>query len=144
MMSKDIALILIAAAIGQWMIFAAMSAFSRAPHPKKGIRGRERNLIISSVLLLGLWLAAFDVRALLRAQATTPSVQASMIPAKTTAGTCSSITNDLAAAEVKRLLGEPDEKRSHAETRGPGAEIWIYQASRCAVHIFDDRVEFIE
>jgi hypothetical protein len=135
-------LIVVAVGIAQWLLFAAMSAFSRAKYPKKGLRGSERNLIISSVVLLSAWLAAFDVMSLVKSQPKPQLAQAAAV--STSKGSCALITNDAHASEVTRLLGEPDEKRPHDETRGPGATIWVYKCSRCAVHLFDDRVEFVE
>lgn len=140
---KNVALILMLVAVVQWLLFAAISSFSRAKYPKKGIRTSERNLLVSSLVLLGLWLVGFDVQALLRSQTKTPVVQATVTPMRQT-GSCASIRNEATAAEVKRLMGEPDETRSNEETRGPGSAILVYRGSRCAVHIFDDRVEFVE
>lgn len=139
---KNLTLILVAVAVGQFFLFAAISAFSGARAPKKGMRGSERNLIISSLVMLGLWLVAFDVTALLKSQPKTTVAAAATVSAAK--GSCASITHDQHASDVTRILGEPDEKRSNEEVRGPGASIWVYKGSKCAVHLFDERVEFVE
>ena len=54
----------------------------------------------------------------------------------------SEIGNRIDHPYIQHVLNS-DEKRSDEETRGPGATIWIYRDSRCAVHMFDDKVEFI-
>ncbi len=103
----------------------------------------ERMLLASSVLFLGAWFVAFDAQSLIRSFNKTPQLQASAI-ARTKSGSCVVVTRDMKASDVRSRLGEPDERRSDDETRGPGATIWIYRDSRCAVHLFDDKVEFIE
>jgi hypothetical protein len=50
----------------------------------------------------------------------------------------------MASSEVKQRLGPPDETRNDEAIRGPGAAILVYRDSRCAVHLLDERVEFID
>ncbi|MFZ2490984.1 MAG: hypothetical protein WA208_05835, partial [Thermoanaerobaculia bacterium] len=59
-------------------------------------------------------------------------------------GSCATLSVGMTAAEVKSRMGEPDEARPNEETRGPGATTLIYRDSRCAVHLFDSRVDLIE
>ena len=54
------------AAASQWVIFAMISAFSRSTPPKRGMRGAEKRLLISTALFAAAWLVAFDVRSLIR------------------------------------------------------------------------------
>ena len=115
----------------QLFVFALLSVFSR----KKGNAGI---LLGSAIVFLALWLVAFPP------QFHTVRAEASVIATPTDAVSCSTVSRDMTSAQVQQHLGAPDEKRSDEETRGPGATIWIYRDSRCAVHMFDDKVEFIE
>lgn len=72
------------------------------------------------------------------------SVQAAAVPAPRSTGTCASLAAGGDAARAKAALGKPDRVESASHLRGPGAEIWRYEASRCAVHVFEGQIEFIE
>lgn len=135
--------ILILAGTAQLLVFALISLVSRSATPKRGMRGSERNLVISTILFLALWMVGFDARSLVRGFPGTPKAEASVLP-HSAGGSCVSIDRDMTAAQVQKKLGEPDERKSDEETRGPGSTIWIYRDSRCAVHLFDDKVEFVE
>ena len=50
----------------------------------------------------------------------------------------------MTAVDLEARLGKPDEIRPNDEVRGPGATLWIYRDSRCAVALFDGRVESTE
>ena len=118
-------------ATAQLLVFALLSLFARKQRT-------DRMLLISAVVFLALWLVDF------RPQRHTPKAEASVIASSSTAVSCATISRDMPAAKVQERLGAPDEKKSDEETRGPGATIWIYRDSRCAVHMFDDKVDFIE
>ena len=128
----------------QLALFALISIISRSPLPKSGMRFTERNLLGSALVFLVMWLAGFNAPALVRTLPKTPSTQSSVLPRTNNAASCATITRDMTAAQVQKRLGRPDERRSDEDTRGPGTMIWIYRDSRCAVHLFDDKVEFIE
>ena len=116
-------------AVAQWLIFMWSS--------------KKQRVLISTAVFVAMWLVAFDGRALLGWKSSA-AAQAAMTSTRTTRGSCSLLTNDMASAEVQTRLGKPDEIRKNEEVRGPGATIWIYKDSRCAVHLFDEKVEFIE
>jgi len=59
-------------------------------------------------------------------------------------GTCASLSLGMKGSQVKKLMGEPDEIRSEEDVRGPEAQAWVYNASRCAVHVLSGRVDFID
>ena len=124
----------------QWLVFAAISGFSRAPGPKSGgLRTAERNLLISTTAVAILWAVLFAIPLSKK-----PAVEA---PAQDKGGpvvSCASIQEGMSSAAVASRLGTAEEVRPDEETRGPSASIWIYRQSRCAVHLFDDKVEFIE
>ena len=136
--------ILAIAATAQLALFVLLSIASRAPNPKSGMRASERNLLFSTIVFVALWLVAFDARSLLRSVSATPKAQASIIESSSSSSSCATIKRDMTAAQVQRRLGSPDERKNDDETRGPGATIWLYRDSRCAVHLFDDKVEFTE
>jgi hypothetical protein len=98
---------------------------------------RKRVLMLAaSAILAGAWLWTAPAQpALSKAAALAPqSRQAS----------CATIAEGMSVNEVKSRMGEADETRNDEETRGPGASILIYRASRCAVHLLDGKVELIE
>jgi hypothetical protein len=77
-------------------------------------------------------------------------VTASDATAKTeTAGaaairSCATVANGDDEKTVRSHMGAPQEQRSEEELRGPGATVWIYRDSRCAVHFLDGVVESID
>ena len=98
-------------------------------------------MLLGSAILAGAWLlwTAPATPALSKAAAMPPQSKAA-----THHGSCASLSQGMSAAEVKSKMGDADERRSDEETRGPGATMMIYQDSRCAVHLLDDKIEFIE
>ena len=119
-------------ATAQLFVFALLSVFSRKD-------GTDRKLLVSTLVFLGLWIAAFRPQ-----WHTAAKSEAAIITRSSNAVSCAMVERDMSAAKVQQRLGAPDEKKSDEETRGPGATIWIYRDSRCAVHLFDDKVDFIE
>jgi hypothetical protein len=130
-------------AVVQWLAFAVISFASRAKTPKSGLRPSEWKLIGSSAALAVVWVLAFGVKpdALQFGGATAASAAAAGSAAK---GSCASIEVGMRGDAVRERLGKPDEVRNDEETRGPGTSILVYRGSRCAVHLLDDRVEFVE
>ena len=123
------AAIVAAVALSQWLVFVCSRKKQRA--------------LMSTGVFIAMWLVAFDGRALLGSKTAAATTQAS-VAARPVRASCSLITDSMTSAEVEAKLGKPDETRMNEEVRGPGAAIWIYRDSRCAIHIFDDKVEFIE
>ncbi len=119
----SVASIVAAAAVVQWLIVLSLL--------------RRRPLVVSSVILAIAWIGVFSTGHETRV------AEAAVVKTGTHAS-CSSITEDTSAAEVKVKLGDPDAARSEEETRGPGAAVWVYRDSRCAVHILDGKVEFVD
>ncbi len=121
----------------QWLVFAAISGFTRTPAPKGGgLRTAERNLLLSTTAIALLWAIMFAMPSSKRTAVEAPS--------SNSGGSCALIEEGMSSASVASKLGKADEVRPDEETRGPSATIWIYRQSRCAVHLFDDKVEFIE
>ena len=137
--SITLAVFVVAAAVLQWLIFASTSVLSLARVPKQGLRRLDRNLLASSVVFVLLWGSVFVSFGGSEASA---SARSSAI--EKAQGSCSSVDIGSSSATVRSRIGEPDEKRDDAETRGPSATMWIYRGSRCVVHIFDDKVEFVD
>jgi signal transduction histidine kinase len=102
--------------------------------------------------LLGVCLILFLAVLFVGSRETTPAaaaiegapVQAAAVPVSRSDGTCASLEPGREAARAKAMLGTPDRVESASHLRGPGAEIWRYDASRCAVHVFEGTIEFIE
>lgn len=143
-MKANLPLIVAAAAGVQWLLFAALSAFSRAQLPKKALmRKQEKLLIASSIALLAAWLWAFDAWPLLAGRAQGPTAGASMTGRKQL-GSCASLEPGMTEAQVRQKVGLPDEVRPDEEIRGPGASTMLYRGSRCSVHLVDGLVEFVD
>jgi hypothetical protein len=125
-----------------WLGAALVSAFSRVPFPRHGLRRSEKALFASTLLLFGAWAAQLDFERVLGMQS---AVRASALPgAAATTGSCASVATSMSESEVTSRLGKPDERRANEETRGPGSTILIYRASRCTVHLYDGKVDFVE
>jgi hypothetical protein len=127
------------AVTAQLVAAALYSMFSRAPFPKVGRRPSERLLLASAALAATGALALVDVATLWKPGAS--AVQASTVA---TRASCVVVETGMSEGEVTRRLGEPDRRVSSEETRGPGAAVLLYDGSRCAVYVFNGRVELIE
>jgi hypothetical protein len=103
------------------------------------MRRAERNLLLSTMVVVLLSGVAFAVPFWKKAPARTQSSD----DREFVAG-CALIGKGMTSAMVSAKLGKADEVRPDEETRGPSASIWVYRQSRCAVHLFDDKVELIE
>ena len=136
----SVASIITIAAIVQFAFIALTSMLSKERLPNKGMRSAERRVIISAVICAVATGAVFALQNPLQ----TKHAEASVVTTNASPASCSSIETGMTDAVVKQKLSAPDEIRSDEETRGPGAKIWIYRASRCSVHMLDDRVEFID
>ena len=115
-----------------------VSVFSRARLPKTGTRRADRNLVISSAVFAMLWI--FCIRDLRRLENSRRRGGRN----RESPGVVHLVDVGMSSASVKSRLGEPDEMRNDEETRGPSASKWIYRGSRCVVHVFEDKVEFID
>ena len=135
--------VLVAAAIAQWLVFVATSIIKPPPKPKKGPRPADMRLIVSSALLGVMSFVALDGLSIVRSKTTTPAVAAAAVPTASHA-TCAAVAPDMSAAQLESRLGKPDEIRPNDDVRGPGATLWIYKDARCAVALFDDKVELTE
>ena len=136
-------LLLLAAAALQWLAFVASSAFARAPQPKRGMRTSERNLIVSSAVLLLAWCVTFDALTQLHLRSTATQASAMGVSASTQ-DSCASLAAKMSSNEVLAKMGKSDVVRNDERTRGPGAETWLYKTSRCSVAMLDGKVEGVE
>ncbi len=128
--------------IAQWLLFSLMSAGSRSPIPKGAtIRPAEKRLLISSAVLALGWLIVFGSPMMAHTSATQA---AAIATSSVTHGSCSTIEPGMTADAVATKIGQPDEKKPDEEIRGTGAVTWVYRDSRCAVHIFEGKVEAID
>ncbi|GEM_PF-1396426 len=131
--------ILMLVAVAQWLLFALTSIVSRSPMPKGAkVRPPEKRLLISSAVLAGAWLLVFGM------PEKSGTVAAAAIAPSSVHGSCSMLEPGMSAETVATKVGQPDEKKPDEEVRGPGAQTWVYRDSRCAVHLFDGKVEAID
>lgn len=98
----------------------------------------------STVVLVAAWGFAFDVRGMLASKPRTTTAEAAAIGSRQREGSCASIRNGMAGSEVRGKLGMPDEVRSDDKVRGPGSTVLVYKDLRCAVYLFDERVELVD
>ncbi len=134
--------LVVAVVVVQFVAIALWSGFSRAKFGKEGMRRSERALLASSAILLVTWLAVFDVMALIKVNTAPGAAQASAT-ASVTRRSCASLTNGMSSAQIRSKVGEPDQVIAEDDVRGPGAAVWIYN-DRCAAHVFESRLEFVE
>lgn len=139
-MKAMILLLVVAVGVAQWLLFALMAIFTGEKFPKKGLRGADRMLIVSSVILAAAWLAQIDYSALWKGNPKVSTASA----VNQSRGSCATIANGMTVTEVKKRMGEPDRSTPDEETRGPGAVTLYYEGSRCSVHVFDGTVEFVD
>jgi hypothetical protein len=135
-------ILLAVAAIGvlQWLFVAVLATTTKETFPKTGLRRAEKNLVASSILLALTWIAQIDPAFLW--SGTGPSASAaSLNPA---GSSCARVSPGMSVNELKKKMGEPTRSTPDEETRGPGAVTLYYDASRCAVHVFDGKVEFVD
>jgi hypothetical protein len=127
--------IVVAAAFAQWLFFAVRVLV--APGKSK------TPVLISSGVLFAAWLAAFLPPLLAERSAVKAPTEASTIASRSH-GSCASVQAGDNASSVAKKLGNPDEKLNDESVRGPGATTWVYRDTRCAVHIIDNEVDFVE
>jgi hypothetical protein len=93
---------------------------------------RERRFILANCIVALIWsLFVF-------ASHTAPSSGEPPVKA------CTNASENTPVSEVRAALGSPTRVVSEDDTRGFGAEAWVYEQSRCVVHVLDDRVESVE
>ena len=61
-----------------------------------------------------------------------------------TGASCASVQVGQTEEQVRERLGPPAEIRDEQDLRGPGAAAFLYPSSRCAVRLFDGKVESVE
>ncbi len=105
------------------------------------VKMRKALAITTGLLAIG-WGVAFDAQSLLNTKS--EATQASAVAVRHHQGSCASIQNNMKADEVRKKLGQPDEVRNDEVVRGPGSTTFVYRDLRCAVHLFDDRVELVD
>jgi hypothetical protein len=126
---------IVAAGFAQWLFFAALVVIK----PKRS----KTPILISSGVLFAAWMAAFLPPLLAEESARKATMQAGTIAARTH-GSCAGVQPKDSASSVAKKIGQPDEKLNDEAFRGPGATTWIYRDTRCAVHIIDNEVDFVE
>jgi hypothetical protein len=57
---------------------------------------------------------------------------------------CRILETGMRAADLRKKMGEPDRIVPEEETRGPGSTVWVYNDSRCTVHLLQDKVEYTD
>ena len=126
---------IVSAAFAQWAFFAVRVLL--APKASK------TPALISTGVLFAVWMFAFLPPMLAEEASRKATSEAAMITSRTH-GSCAAVQVDDTASSVAKKLGPPDEKLNDESNRGPGAVTWVYRDTRCAVHIIDNVVDFVE
>ena len=137
MIKLDMHMMIAAVVAAQFVLVALASAI--AP-----VKLRKALAASTAVFALG-WLFAFEAKSMVISKRDT--AQASAVAAaetKTHSGTCALIQNGMTLGQVTSKLGQADETRSDDIVRGPGSTTLIYRDMRCAVHLFEDKVDLVE
>jgi hypothetical protein len=124
-------------AILVWLVFAAMALLGKTEEI-------DIRLIAGSIVFAVLSFIAFDGMALVRSRTAANATEAAAVAAKTSHASCAAVQPGMSAAQLEARLGKPDEIRPNEEVRGPGATLWVYRDSRCAIALFDGVVELTE
>jgi hypothetical protein len=125
----------VAAAFAHWVFFALRAI--RVPE------GPKKAFLISSGVMFVAWMGAFLPPVMAESNANNATVQAS-VAGSASHGSCAAVQPKDSALSVAKKLGKPDEKLNDEAIRGPGAVTWVYRDTRCAVHIIDNEVDFVE
>lgn len=136
-MSQQLSIAIAGAAALQWIVFIALAAFAKR-------RALDRRLLASTAVFVVAWCVALDARALLKKPEAKVAEASLIAGGKKSSGSCAKIEIGMSADRVKGVMGEPHEVTPNEEIRGPGAAIWRYTDIRCAVHVVDGKVEFVE
>lgn len=127
-------MLLAAIVVAQWVVIALVSLI--APVRMKKALG------VSTAIFAAGWLFAFDAASLVASK--TDVNEASSVGVTAHKGSCALLQNNMSAADVRAKLGQPDEVRNEDVVRGPGSVAMIYRDIRCAVHLFEDKVELVD
>lgn len=127
--------IIVSAAFLQWAFFAARVLRSQ--------KQSKTSALISTGVLFAAWMFAFLPPLLAEESARKATAEASALTSRTH-GSCAAVQAGDTASSVSTKLGPPDEKLNDDPVRGPGANTWVYRDTRCAVHIIDNVVDFVE
>jgi hypothetical protein len=138
-MKTMLLLAVVVVAVVQWLVVALIAMTTREKFPKKGLRGIDRTLVASSIVLAIGFLAQLDYSSWWRRS--TPVANASVTVSR---GSCATVAEGMTVADVKKRMGTPDRMTPDEETRGPGAVTLVYESSRCSVHVVGGRVEFVD
>ena len=135
--------IVVAVAFVQWAVFAVRSLLAPAKS-KRLMRPTEEHFLVSSGVLLVAWMVAFLPPVLAASKANKEAAVEASVSGARSHGSCASVQTKESAAEAEAKLGKPDEKLNDEAVRGPGATTWVYRDTRCAVHVMDNEVDFVE
>lgn len=91
--------------------------------------------LAGSTLTLSVILVAFGV--LGRARANGPRSTSVIM-------SCGRIDERTPADAITQRLGKPSRVVTEEDSRGPGAEAWVYEERRCVVHLLDQHVDSVE
>lgn len=129
------AVVLVVAAL--WLLTLLLAAM--LPGKKtKGLRSIDLFVVIFTLAFGATWVVT------LLHTARPAQKKAETVAAAGTAASCASIKVGDSEKSVRTALGEPTDARAEEEVRGPGAGVWIYRDSRCAVHHISGSVVFVE
>ena len=136
MIKVDTNMMVAAAVAAQWVVVALISVIA----PLK----MRKVLAVSTAVFAAGWLFAFDAKSMVVSKNDTTQASTAAGETKTHQGTCALIQNGMTLSQVTSKLGQPDETRADDIVRGPGSTTLVYRDMRCAVHVFEDKVDLVE
>ena len=117
-----------------WLVTLLLAAVFPADKTGYGIRRIDVFVIILAI--------AFGVAWFVGMLYSVPKTKRQQVARRS--ASCVSVKTGQSEKKVREVLGSPDEIRSEEEVRGPGADVWIYRDSRCAVHYLAGSVISVE
>lgn len=104
--------------------------------PRKAAKPAHLAVALATVAFAAIWSAPL-------LPSSSPAAKR-MEPKSSAGASCATVDAGQTEQAVQARLGEASEVRSEEELRGPGAKVWIYRQSRCAVHLLDGLVESVD
>ncbi len=120
--------VIIVAALLQWLFFGARVLF-------RANTASETSFKLSTMAMAVVWMCIAAAWSVSRPAGGGGTVQR--------AG-CAAIREGVSVSEVEKAVGSASRKVPEGDTRGPGAEAWVYEDAGCIAHVLDNRVRSVE
>jgi hypothetical protein len=125
----NLALLFVTLALLQWLLFWAR--MMRRP----GRSSSETAFLLSTLAVAIVWVCAGP-----------QWNRGGIATAGTSAITrgCAAARQGMPSAELQKAMGDPARRVTEVDTRGPGAEAWVYDDARCIAHVLNEHVRSVD